>query len=178
MAAKNNPTGPDVGVMIGSDGRLKAVVDFEFLAKLFDSASRTGADGTTVVRAEPYLTSEFSESIEKVLSRLKVVSDDFKSGSFDLSIFADEDAIERAAAESAVNDEALPLDVAKRIINGDNQIKVYREYRSLTQKALADQVGTKPVYISQIETGASNPSTKLLRKLAGALGVTIDDLVD
>ena len=90
----------------------------------------------------------------------------------------DEDAIDIAAAKAVENDESIPLDVAKRLIEGGNPIKVYRKYRGLTQQALADKVGSKPVYISQIKTGASNPSTKLLRKLATALDVTIDDLVD
>ena len=48
-------------------------------------------------------------------------------------------------------------------------IKV-RKDRNLTQKALAELVGTKQSNISRLESGTYNPSLSFLRKIAMALG--------
>ncbi|MDP6874268.1 MAG: helix-turn-helix transcriptional regulator, partial [Alphaproteobacteria bacterium] len=167
MALKNDPTDTNIGVMIGADGRPKAIVDFELL---FDLANKAGLSQRGKSLADPDIVSALSAEAEKGMDRLQ----------FELFriLGEDEDTIDIAAAKAAENDESLPWEVAKKLIEGDNPIKVFRKYRGLTQRALADLVGTKPVYISQIETGASNPSAKLLRKLAKALNVTMDDLVD
>lgn len=52
-----------------------------------------------------------------------------------------------------------------------------REEKHLTQKALADLTGVTQGFIWQIENGISNPSVDTLKKLAAALGCTIDELV-
>ena len=57
----------------------------------------------------------------------------------------------------AVDEETFPAEVINRLIlNEDNPIKVYREYRELTQKQLADKVGIQRAYLAEIETG-ENP---------------------
>ena len=71
----------------------------------------------------------------------------------------------------------MPLVAARRLIEGEHPLKVWREHRGLTQKALAAEAGTSALYLSQIERGRRSGSTKLLRRLADALGVEIDDLV-
>ncbi|MFN3827830.1 MAG: helix-turn-helix transcriptional regulator [Micavibrio sp.] len=73
--------------------------------------------------------------------------------------------------------ETVPGDVVDRLMSGDNPIKVYREWRGLTQEALAGEVESGKLYISQIETGHREPSLDMARRLARALGVNIDDLV-
>ncbi len=86
---------------------------------------------------------------------------------------------ERLAAEAlARNEETFPADIVERIvIDGDNPIKVYRKYRGLTQMQLAEQVSINAVYLSQIERGDRQGSTKTLIALAQALRVDLDDLV-
>ncbi|MCH8184295.1 MAG: helix-turn-helix transcriptional regulator [Proteobacteria bacterium] len=63
------------------------------------------------------------------------------------------------------------------MIGGENPIKVFREYRGLTQKQLAKKTDTSAAYLSQIETGRRTGSIKLLRRLAGALNVEVEDLI-
>lgn len=75
----------------------------------------------------------------------------------------------RAARER--DDAEVPWDVAKRIVAGESAVKVYREWRGLTQEALARKVDSAKAYISQIETGAKPGGRAILRKIAGALGV-------
>jgi len=47
----------------------------------------------------------------------------------------------------------------------------------LAAKALAEKVGIAQARLSQIEAGKREGTTDALRKLATALGVSIDDLV-
>jgi DNA-binding XRE family transcriptional regulator len=72
--------------------------------------------------------------------------------------------------------EQLPLAVADRILAGESEVRVFREYRGLTQAELADAAGISIPYLSQIEARRRRPSTAVLRRLAQRLGVTIDDL--
>ncbi|MHB8075668.1 helix-turn-helix domain-containing protein [Desulfosporosinus fructosivorans] len=46
------------------------------------------------------------------------------------------------------------------------------------QTELAAITGTKPHYLSDIERGRANPRIELLARLAAALDITIDELVD
>ena len=75
------------------------------------------------------------------------------------------------------NEGSFPLDVVGRLIAGESSPKVFREHRGLTQVALAKNAGTSAAYLSQIETGRRTGSVRLLRRLADALGVELDDLV-
>ncbi len=101
-------------------------------------------------------------------------------------VFAPEDAEEAAeeAADLAAyqkakarEEEAFPLALAERLVAGAHPIKVFREYRAVTQAELARQVGLSPMYISQIETGRRGGSTKALRRIAAALDIDLADLV-
>jgi DNA-binding XRE family transcriptional regulator len=92
---------------------------------------------------------------------------------------AAEEAADLAAYEEARarEDEAFPLEVAERLVAGAHPIKVFREFRGMTQAELARQVGLSPVYVSQIETGRRGGSTKVLRRVAAALDIDLADLV-
>ena len=74
----------------------------------------------------------------------------------------------------AVDEEAFPDEVINRLIlNEENPIKVYREYRGLTQKQLADQIGIQRGYLAEIERGRKSGSVKTLKALAEALNVDL-----
>ncbi len=92
---------------------------------------------------------------------------------------AAEEAADLAAYEEARarQEEAFPLEVAERLVAGAHPIKVFRDYRGMTQAELARQVGLSPMYISQIETGRRGGSTKALRRIAAALDIDLADLV-
>lgn len=63
------------------------------------------------------------------------------------------------------------LDIEFRLI--DAMIR-YRTKRGLTQKQLAQKIGTKQSAISRFESGSYNPTLGFVKKLAGALGARID----
>ena len=101
-------------------------------------------------------------------------------------VFAPEDSEEAAeeAADLAAyqeakarEEEAFPLALAERLVAGAHPIKVFREFRGMTQAELAHRVGLSPMYISQIETGRRGGSTKALRRIAAALDIDLADLV-
>ena len=96
---------------------------------------------------------------------------------------AAEDASDLAAIQEfrrrieAGEEELVPAPFADRLIDGENPVRVWRDYRGLTVKALAEQIGIAPAYLSQIETGAREGSIGTYRKLAEALKVQVDDLI-
>ncbi|GAB4504971.1 MAG: helix-turn-helix transcriptional regulator [Anaerolineales bacterium] len=74
-------------------------------------------------------------------------------------------------------DELVPSEVVYAILDGENPVKVWREYRGLTQQQLADQAGMSKPYLSQIETGKRRGTTEILTAIAKALDISLDDLV-
>ena len=79
-------------------------------------------------------------------------------------------------ASKARADEQLPLALVDRLLAGEREVRVFREHRGLTQAELAEATGISVPYLSQIEARRRRPSTAVLHRLAGRLGVTIDDL--
>lgn len=74
----------------------------------------------------------------------------------------------------AVDEETFPAEVINRLIlNEENSIKVYREYRKLTQKQLADKVGIQRAYLAEIETKRKSGSVKTLKAIAEVLDVDL-----
>jgi len=79
---------------------------------------------------------------------------------------------------AAGEEELLAAEMVGRILDGENLIRVWREHRGFSVKSLAEKAGIAPAYLSQIETGKRDGTVATIKKLADALGVTVDDLVD
>lgn len=79
---------------------------------------------------------------------------------------------------AAGEEEAIPEEFANRLIDGESPIRVYRELRGLSARELADKTGISAAFLSEIENGKKEGGVSTLKKIAQALGVTIDDLVD
>ena len=82
----------------------------------------------------------------------------------------------KAAVESG-DEETVPAEVVYALLDGENPVKVWREYRNLTQKQLAEAAGISVPYLSQIESGRRRASTRVLSAIARILQVTLDDLI-
>lgn len=75
-------------------------------------------------------------------------------------------------------DEVIPEEIADRLLDGEEHpLRVWRDFRGMTQGALAEQVGVGKSYISQIEAGKKAGSATVLAALAKALAVDVDDLI-
>jgi DNA-binding XRE family transcriptional regulator len=92
----------------------------------------------------------------------------------------DETAALIAAGNAARNDVAFPADVAARLIAGETPLRAIREWRRLTQEALAEMTGVSAQYISQLERrdGGRNVGRKVGAKLATALKVSVEALME
>ena len=92
-----------------------------------------------------------------------------------------EDIRDYDAAKAALEngeDELIPSEVVFAILDGKHPIKVWREYRGLTQQQLADKVKISKPYLSQIETGKRTGTTDVLSTIAKALDVSLDEVVE
>jgi len=91
-----------------------------------------------------------------------------------------EDIRDYDAAKAAIErgeDELIPSEVVFAILDGKNPIKVWREFRHLTQQQVAEAVGISKPYLSQIETGKRRGTTEVITAIAKALDVSVDELV-
>ena len=59
---------------------------------------------------------------------------------------------------------------------GDN-IRKYRKIKNITQKELGETIGISNTYLSDIETGRTNPSIKTLKKIAKGLEIKYMELL-
>lgn len=87
-----------------------------------------------------------------------------------------EDDLARAAYAATRGEEAFPDELAARLIAGDAPVKIFREYRGLTVRALAERSGLSAGYVSGIETGKRTGTVAAFKALASALGVDLDML--
>ena len=92
---------------------------------------------------------------------------------------ADRDALQRfRSALERGDEEMLPAEMVERLLAGESPVRVWREHRKLTAQGLADATGMAASYISQIETGKRDGTLETMLKIAGALGVLVDDLLN
>ncbi|MBE0437432.1 MAG: helix-turn-helix transcriptional regulator [Methylomicrobium sp.] len=75
----------------------------------------------------------------------------------------------------ARDEEMIPAEVVYRLLD-ENKIKVWREYRELTQAELAQCCGLAQATIAQLEGGKRTGSVTVLKKIAEALSLDLDDL--
>jgi|SRR5579871_3427109 len=99
-----------------------------------------------------------------------------------------EDVEDRAAVRKRRSEEAavgkqiarrdyLTGQEAMRLLQGESPVRVWREKRGMTQRALAAGAGIAPSYLAEIEGGRKPGSADALSRLARALGVPMDLLL-
>ena len=82
--------------------------------------------------------------------------------------------VARAKKEVAGGVPLLPKEVVDRLANGENPIRVLREFRKETQIELVVRVGITQGYLSDLETGKRKGPMELHQKIARALGVPLE----
>lgn len=88
---------------------------------------------------------------------------------------------ERRAREGRIGKEAarrdyLTAEEATRLLNGDSPVKVWRQKRGLSQRALAAKAEIGSSYLAEIETNCKPGSDDAYRKLAAVLNVPPEEL--
>lgn len=78
---------------------------------------------------------------------------------------------------AAGEDEMIPAEFADRILDGENRVRVWREYRRISVKELAGMAKISAAYLSQIESNHRQGSISTMKALAAALSLDLNDLV-
>jgi Helix-turn-helix len=92
---------------------------------------------------------------------------------------ADEDMgtariVSRAKKEIADGGPLLPKGVVDRLANGENPVRVLRDWRGETQMYLSFKTNLSQGYISDIENGRRAGTVEALRLIANVLNVPLD----
>ena len=89
----------------------------------------------------------------------------------------DIESFDHAMARLGDGEETFPAEVAKRLAAGDSPVRVFREYRKLSQRDLAQAAAISVPAISKLETSGSGASVETMAAIAKRLQVTVDDLI-
>lgn len=74
-------------------------------------------------------------------------------------------------------EESFPASIVEHLLNGENPVRILREYRGMSVLELANACGVTRAHIYQIESGKREMSVELLRKLVFVLNVDADMLL-
>ncbi|NJN82851.1 MAG: helix-turn-helix transcriptional regulator [Caldilineaceae bacterium] len=94
-----------------------------------------------------------------------------------LELLEDIRSIDEAKMRIALGEELIPSEVTYAILDGANPIRVWRDYRGLTQAQVAERAGISTPYLSQLESGKRTGTTAVLQAIAAVLDVDLEDLV-
>jgi hypothetical protein len=95
---------------------------------------------------------------------------------------ADEDIgsarlVARARKEIAAGTPLIPKKIVDRIANGENPLRVLREWRDMTQLELSFKTDIGQGYISDLESGRRKGTAAALKRIAATINVPLDLLV-
>ncbi|WP_160005202.1 helix-turn-helix domain-containing protein [Rhizobium sp. 18055] len=74
-------------------------------------------------------------------------------------------------------EETWPAELVYELFDTESRIRTFRTYRKMTVSELAGAAGISQPYLSEIETGKKTGSVDVLKRIATALNVDLDDLV-
>ena len=119
--------------------------------------------------------------IEKLIRKGKefaiIPVEDLQTLMDDAEMLADVKAYDTAKARIARgDDELIPLAITERRLAGESPVRIWRDYRALTQEELAKVSKVSRGMIAAIETGHKSGGIATLKKLAAALKVDLDNL--
>ncbi|MFA6009665.1 MAG: helix-turn-helix transcriptional regulator [Desulfobacteraceae bacterium] len=80
--------------------------------------------------------------------------------------------------EANEKDVWFPNDVVKANVRGDSLIKAWREHFGMTQEELSVKAGIKQPTLARMEKQGANPRKSSLIKLAEAMGLIVEQLMD
>ncbi|MBP2547639.1 DNA-binding XRE family transcriptional regulator [Neorhizobium galegae] len=80
-------------------------------------------------------------------------------------------------ARIEAGEETWPAELVYELSQTDSRIRTYRTYRKLTVSELAEAAGISQPYLSEIESGKKTGSIDVLKRIAAALKVDLDDIV-
>ncbi len=95
----------------------------------------------------------------------------------DAEMLADVKAYDAAKARlEDGEDELIPLEITERRLRGEAALRIWREYRKLTQERLAKKAKVSRALIAAIETKRKVGSVSTWKRLGAALDVSWEQL--
>ncbi len=126
---------------------------------------------TTTHRDTASLLKEFialGKKYEDYVASLELENDELRESLLDVKAF-----------QNTRKEETYPSELARCLImSGDHPLKIFREYRELSQITLAEKSGISQAVISGIENKKRNGTVENFKSLGKVLGVDIDSLVE
>jgi DNA-binding XRE family transcriptional regulator len=95
----------------------------------------------------------------------------------DIAALRAAEAREKEIGKEAARADLLPVALVLRLMAGEHPVRIWREQRGLSPRALAEKAGVARSYLVEIEGRRKPGSVAAYRRLAAALGVAIDDLL-
>lgn len=110
---------------------------------------------------------------------MNIKHEKLSDGRIAISLSDFEDILDVLAYDEAKssNEEAFPVELVERLLEDERPLRVYREFRGLTQVQIAQKVGLTQATIAELEKGKQKGSIETWKRLAAVLNVDIDDLV-
>ena len=87
------------------------------------------------------------------------------------------DAKSAWAAYSDNPEQQIPTDIFRKVLYGENPIRVYRQWRGFTVKQLASKTGLNENVIYSMENGTRTGKIDAYCKIADVLNLIVDDIV-
>jgi len=86
--------------------------------------------------------------------------------------------LDRIAVDEIVDPERdwLPATFLSRLLEGESPLLLWREHRGLTQRQLAERIGVRASYLSEVERGLKPGSLSLMTRAAAVLEVSVEEL--
>ncbi len=84
---------------------------------------------------------------------------------------------EKIMARIRAGEETWPAELVYELWETDSRIRTYRTYRKMSVSDLAEAAGISQPYLSEIESGKKTGSVDVLKRIAAALNVDLDDIV-
>jgi len=85
--------------------------------------------------------------------------------------------VARARKDIAAGMPLIPKDVVDRIANGENPLRVLREWRGKTQLYVSHKTNIGQDYVSDMESGRRRGTATALKKIADVLKVPLELIV-
>jgi len=95
----------------------------------------------------------------------------------DIAAIEERLAHETKVGKAVARRDYMTGDELRRILDDESPVKVWRDKRGLSQRALAEQAGVSPSYLAEIETGKKPGSADALRKLSRVLEIPMENLM-
>jgi len=86
-------------------------------------------------------------------------------------------AAEKIMARIRAGEETWPAELVYELWETYSRIRTYRNYRKMSVSDLAAAAGISQPYLSEIERGKKTGSVDVLKRIAAALKVDLDDIV-